>query len=659
MHSEWMKIYFLNDKSKHQPWQGSSQESLPLLSEACNQYHARTYQAMFPRRDVVDCIPTGKADSKTRERAKRVGTHMSWQLTVKDKGYKKNKDRLLLGQPLHGCYFTKTFYDPVKKTNITRNVRPVDLVMAYGTGPRDIEEIPVKSEIIYLPIDYCKYLKSKGYFVEEPRPYDFSEQTDPDETQDKVQGLNKPGTQDNNYARLIEQHRFLDLDNDGMREPYIVTLDATSQKVLRISIRYDTDETGKPVDDKQPVEYYTQYNFIENPDGSYGLGFGHLIGPINTAVNKLLRQHIDAATLATIGNTSGFINKQLSVKGGELEIQLGKFIKTESAVDDLQKGIFQFKFQPPGPAAQQMIELLMNRSDRLATVTEAVTGQTDKVMQPTAIMALLEQSQQLFSAVYERTLESWESELSKIYRLNRKFMDPHEYFSVLDVSGKVQPFEVTREDYADDLRVMPVADPQMTTMKQKLTKAQAEWQFIATNPIMMNNPNAGQCLYNASRRFLQAIGTEAIDEILPKPQGMSQPINDPVQENMGALLPMPYMPEPAMGQDHIHHLHVHFGLLNDPQYGATLSDEGRSIINSHIQAHIGMTYGLNEDGLHGMMPQVPMPEMQNGQGTPNPMAQGPNNPMGPQQPQGQVQPGPTAPPVGPGGFVGQTLPNQG
>lgn len=626
MHAEWMRIYFLRDKPKSAPWPDSSTESIPLLAEACNQFHARSYQAMFPGRDIIKAIPIGKSDAKSKERADRVGTHMSWQLMARDRNYKRNKDRLLLALPNHGSFFTKTYYDPVRKRNIVQNVRAIDLVLPYGVGPRDIEDIDRKSEIIWISLDKAKYLKSVGYFSAEPDPWNNSEIASPDKVHDEIQGINPPGYQNKNYARLIEQHRLLDLDDDGLREPYIVTLDTTSERVLRIAIRYDTDELGKPTDDKYPVEYYTQYNFMENPDGVYGLGLGHLIGPINTAVNKMLRQNIDAATLANVGNMSGLVSKSLSLKKGEIQIQLGKFITTESAVDDLSKGIFQFKFPGPQPTLPQMIELLMARSDRLATVTEAVSGQTEKVMQPTAIMALLEQSQQLFSAVYQRVLNSWENELTKIYRLNGKYLDPQEYFSVLDITGALKEVSVSREDYAADLQIQPIADPKMVTQRQKLAKADAEWQFLIQNPLVQQSP---MHIYNASKRYLKAIEADNIDEVLPKPEGMMPPVDDPVRENMGALLPIPMIPEPAPNQDHMHHLQVHTGLLNDPAYGSNLSDLGRQTLTEHIRATIALMYGQFEDGTGGMM---------NGQGSPRGMAPQPGNPMGAGPAQGQMVP---------------------
>jgi chaperonin GroES len=595
-HAKWLKLYYQKDVPANPPWQGSSNESIPMLAEACNQFHARAYPAMFPNRNVIQAIPVGKSDAAARERAERIGTHMSWQLMVQDKGYKRNKDRLLLGLPLDGSFFTKAYYDPIRKRNVVENVRASDLIVPYGVGPRDIEDIDRKTQIIYLSMNKCHILKELGYFSDVPDEYDWDENDEIDESLDDAQGVSRAGYSQTNTARIYECHTVLDLDGDNIAEPYIVTIDSISQKVLRLSVRYDTDEAGNPTNDKAPVEYFTAYNYLENPNGFYGLGQGHLIAQPNAAVNKLLRQTIDAGTLANIGNMSGFISQQLGgIAGGELEMTLGKFTKIPGSVDDIARGIFQFKFPGPQPALMDIAALLMQRSDRLATVTEALTGQTDKVIQPTALMALVEQGLTMFSTVYERVLNSWQMELDKLYRLNHKYLDPEEYFSVLDVTGEITNHAVDREDYAPDFQVMPVADPKNVSKQQKLAKAEAEWMFLSQNPLLMQSPKH---LYNASRRYLQAIESEGIDEVLPNPEKDILPrVDDPQAENAFLLSPEPMISLAYPDQDHMAHLESHMALLNDPVYGADLTDIAIAKLQEHISAHKMMLYGATESGL--------------------------------------------------------------
>ena len=602
MHADWLRLYFQKDRPINAPWEGSSEESIPMLAEACNQFHARAFQAMFPNQSIIKAVPTGKPDEKSKQRAERVGTHMSWQLMVKDKTYKKNKDRLLLSTPLHGSTFTKTYYCPLRKRNITENVRATDLVVPYGTGPRDLEDIERKTHIIWMPVNKAKKLHKTGFFIDAPEAWENPEQgekNEADQAHDDVMGLREAAYGDGTYVKILEQHRLWDLDDDEIAEPYIVWVDAASEKVLRVAIRYDTDEAGNPTDDKEPVEQFTHYPFLENPDGFYGLGFGHLIGQLNIAVNKLIRQTVDGGTLAGVGNMSGFVNKGISAKKGEVQLQLGKFITTESSVEDISRGIYQFKFPPPSPALTQIAELLMSRSDRLATVTEALTGQTDKVMQPTTILALIEQSLQVFSTVYERILGSWASELEKHFRLNRKHMDPEEFFGVLDITGALKEASAGREDYTDDLQIRPLADPKMSTERQKLAKSDAEWEFANSNPLIVNSP---MHYYQASIRRAEALGIEDPGELVPKPPVELPRVDDPAKENIGALSPEPMMPFVFPDQDHNLHIKVHQDLLDDDVFGMRLGPAGVQELQNHIQAHAAFLYGQTEnfDGLDRM-----------------------------------------------------------
>jgi len=635
-HAFWLKMYYQDDKPKNPPWEGSSSESLPLLAEGCTQFAARAYKAMFPSRNFIKAIPVGKDDSHSIERAKRVGAHMAWQCTVKDKLYKRGKDRLLLGVPLHGSVFTKSYYCPARKRNIVDNVRAIDLTVSYGVGPRELEDIERKTHIIRMSVNKTRILKEKGVFIDEGTPAVWDEaKNNIDRAHDQSHGLTEPGMIVYQPVVLLEQHRLLDLDDDGIEEPYVVTVDAATRKVLRIVVRYDTDELGNPTADKEPVEYFTHYPYMENPDGFYGLGLGHLISQPNASVNKLLRQFIDAATLANVGNNSGFMSQQLGgIEGREIQMKLGQFVKVPGSVEDLQKGIWVPKYPGPQVSMLQAIELLAARSDRLATVTEAITGQTDKVVQPTALLALIEQSLQVFSSVYERINEAWSNELSKLYRLNHKFLDPKEYFAVLDVAGELKQFTVAREDYAPDLQILPVADPKMATEQQRLTKANAEWQFLSTNPLVLNSP---QHLYNASRRYLEAMQSENIDEILPNPGNtMMMRIDDPGMENLLALQQTPMMPMAFPDQDHQMHLQLHMAELNNPV--SALSSLGRSLLMEHVKAHAVMMSGVMNQGMQ-----------MNGQANAQGLAPGADDPVG------AGRPGPEVPGAGmeDGSYAGQ------
>ena len=583
MHANWIKLYFLQDIPKSPPWPDSSTEGIPILAEAVNQFSARAYKALFPSKKFIKAVPTGKPDAKSKERAERVSNHMSWQLTVRDKSYIKNKSRLLHALPLHGSFFTKTYYSPYKQGPVIENVRPMDLVVPYGVGPRDLEDLERKTHIIYLSENKCKRLTEDGFFISDSTPIGMNElEWDPvTMAHDKAHGT--PPDDTRKYDQLcmkLEQHLLYDLDGDGIAEPYIATVDYQSRQLNRLSVRYDTDELGNPINDKEPIEYFTHYQFLDNPDGFYGLGFGHLLAPINTAVNKLLRQTIDAGTLSTIGNMSGFVDKKLSMPKDKLELTMGEFTAISNAGQDIKSGIFQFEFPGPNKALLDMLTILSQRADRLATVTEAVTGQTDKVQQPTALLALIEQSLQVFTSIYQRQIGSLGDELQKVFYLNGKHMSPEEYFSVQDDDGTVIGKQAFRDDYAPDMQVEPIADPQMSTERQKLARAEAEWNFLAQNQLVLQSPAH---YLNASRRFLKAIGSESIEEVLPSfdqgGEGMRE--DDPAKEGVIMVL-SDVAPRVFPEQDHMTHIQFHQDILDNIQ-GLSEAQIGR--VRKHLEAH--------------------------------------------------------------------------
>ena len=527
-HKKWVSLYYQTDVPiATGRWAGASNESVPILTEACNQFHTRMYSTLFANPRLVQPRPTGRKTQQDEERAERVGLHMTWQLTQKDRTYRRNKDKLLLQLPRSGCVFTKTFRDNARKMNMVQNVRAIDLVVPYGIGPRAIEDIENKTECIWTTLDRCKLLAKSGYLSEPPEPgrIPYDQLSAPELTEQEAQGQHfAPDTpEEERPVLLLESHRLVDLNGDGFREPYIVTVDPVGRKVLRIALRYEVDELGNPLgaadwyDDYKPVELYTTWNFLENPDGFYGLGMGHILGELNKAVNRLLRETIDAGSLANILNLSGFTSSNVNgPQGGPLEIELGKFKRLNVAADDLNK-VFK-TFQVPGPNASliQALELLLGRSDRLGLNTEAVTGQLERTLQPTTVLALLDESNKSFGSVNERVVEAWTDELQKIYRLNRMHMDPVEEFQVLDITGSMADQMVTRGDYELDLQILPTVDPQMQGDREKLQRAQITYQTLINEPLVNMDPT-GQARYQVIMQLLKALRVENIDQMLPNP----------------------------------------------------------------------------------------------------------------------------------------------
>lgn len=541
MHEFWLRLYMQTDYAlnadQERDW--GSTESVPILTEACDQFQSRTYKAFFPSDKFISAIPQQHTNDPIKrqmmfDRADRVGRHMSWQLGTQNKNYKRDKRALFLGTAIHGSFFTKTYFDAYKKKRAcVDNVRPTDLVINYTYGPKCIDDVRRKSHIIPITVGESQTLAAKGWLTQAAMANDGQSQTQYDTAVDESQGLT-PGSstlRSDRAATLIEQQFWLDLDDRGYPVPYLGTIDWPSGKLLRLVIDYEADPQGNPMKDYEQIQYYTHYKYMENPDGFYGLGLGHKIGDLNSAVNIGVRQMLDASTLATQGNCSGFISSRLCMDGeDDVTMTLGKFKKTPDNAGDISSGIKFMQFGGPNEAQMKLIEALDQRAQRMGATTDATTGSIDKNMQPTTVLAQIEQALEQFSSVQTALKDDFNDELAKIYRINAKHLPFVEYFMINDVSDVI-----TRQDYQEDMLVTAMFDPKFSTRAQKVAKAQAELDATLKNPLSQSRP---QVFDIAFRNYLEALECDNIDELIP-PTPLEQAVNaiQQAQQQQGQAAP--------------------------------------------------------------------------------------------------------------------------
>ena len=321
---------------------------------------------------------------------------------------------------------------------------------------------------------------------------------------------------------LLEQHTFLDLDEDGYAEPYIVTIESQSQKVLRIVPRFSP--AGVEVDDKgkiisiDPIQYYTKYDFIPNPDGGfYSIGFGRLLGPLNESSNTIINQLVDAGSLSNL--QSGFIGKGLRIKMGESRFSPGEWKAVNATGDDIKKSIFPLPVRDPSPVLFNLLDLLLKSGKELASVAEIFVGKMPGQNTPaTTTMATIEQGMKVFTAVYKRVYRSLAKEFQKLYVLNREYMNPEEYIDVLD-----QP--VQQSDYmGPENDVVPNADPTAVSTQEKQARVQAVMQLMQLGTI---NP------MEVTKMYLDAFEIPNAEKLINQPQ---PPQPDPKQQESQAKL---------------------------------------------------------------------------------------------------------------------------
>jgi chaperonin GroES len=466
---EWTKLALQVKETKTWPWVNASNVKYPLVSIASMQFNARAYPSLVPATsDVVKVEVIGKDPTGQKlEKAKRIGKYMSYQILNQMDGWEEDMDKLLLMLPIVGTVFKKTYYDSVKKQNVSELVLPKNLVVNYWA--KSLENAERISEMLDMSERRVKEKQMSGAFldVDLGEPVRLNEA----ESQTTVQDETTP------YS-IVEQHTYLDLDDDGYSEPYIVTFERFSKKVLRVVARFDESTIFIGADGKlqkiDPIQYYTKYGFIPNPEGGfYDIGFGLLLSPLNESVNTLINQLIDAGTLSNL--QSGFLGKGLKLKMGETRLQPGEWKTIQSNGDDLRKQIVPLPAKEPSAVLFQLMGTLVTSGKELASVAEIFVGKMPGQNTPaTTTMATIEQGMKVFTAVYKRVYRALRSEFKKIYTLNSVYLNPQQYAAVVDAPIDPADFDNTSYD------VCPGADPNTATQSEKLMKAQGLLELLPT-----------------------------------------------------------------------------------------------------------------------------------------------------------------------------------
>lgn len=505
-------------KEKQFPWPKAANVIWPLMTTASIQFAARAYPAIVQNRNVVKGVVIGSDDGEPQigqdgtplvqvapngqaqpvwkvppgikqTRADGIAQHMSWQLLDEMPEWEPETDTLLHVLPIVGCHFRKSYFDPQEQRNMSLCVWAKKLVINYKA--KSLETAPrITEELEFYPNEIETNFRSGIWLKQEFGPAKDAQDGDDDAPH-----------------QFLEQHRRLDLDEDGYAEPYIVTVHKDSHKVVRIVARYDADgiqfsqRTHKVVK-IEPIHYYTKYDFLPNPDGGiYGVGFGQLLRPLNEATNTTLNQLLDAGTLQNTGG--GFIGKGLSMNAGSIRFIMGEYKVVNVAGGTLRENIVPMQFPGPSSVLFQLLGMLIEAGKEVAAIKDILTGDTNGTTAntpATTTLALIEQGLKVFTAIYKRIHRALKSELNKLYDLNRKYGDEKSQYKVGDTWK-----EITRQDYVLGSGVEPVSDPTMVSDMQRLGRAQFLMQFA-------NDPFANGL--EIRKRIMQAANIDNIDKIL-------------------------------------------------------------------------------------------------------------------------------------------------
>lgn len=472
---------------KNYPFDNASNVKYPMIASACQQFAARAYGAIIKGKDVVKGkVLIEDPNNELQVVADRVGDHMSNQLLEEMPGWIDGLDVTLAQLPNVGAVFKKTYFSKIKRINVSEYISAKDLVIKYDA--KSMEEAPrITHPQSYTSNEVESFIRS-GQWREDAAGVFTDQDEDITDSYD-----------------YLEQHCWYDFDEDGYKEPYIVTIEKESGKVVKIVTRFDM--SGILTNDKdeivriKPVEFFTRYIFLQSPDGGiYGMGFGTLLGPINDAIDTILNQMIDAGTLHNTGG--GFISSRVKLgkkRAGSMPFRPNELKTVDVTTGSIRDGIFMLPTKEPSMVLFQLLGVIMDAGKELSSVTNLMTGESRGANEsPNTVLALIEQGTMVFTAIYKRIYRSLKDEFKKIYRLNTIYLTA-EY-----VTG---PQTATQEDYLNArVAIVPIADPTDATNMQRIAKAQALTQIQGLDPV------------EVQRRQLLALDIENIESLIPKQQ---------------------------------------------------------------------------------------------------------------------------------------------
>jgi chaperonin GroES len=520
-------------EEKSFPWPGASNVRFPLLTIAALQYHARAYPALVRGSFPVSCRVIGEdPDGQKTARAKRVSNHMSFQLMEEDTQWEDSTDKALIVQAIMGCSFKKTFHSSSLHHVRSELVMPKDLVIPYHA--KSLELAPRLTHVIGLSTDEVEERIRRGLFKrpDDPRdggvagedgvplPKNIPERGIIREIENEIDGV-QPGAVDEDTPMLfLEQHMWLDLDGDGLREPYIAFVRHDDGVLYRLVARFEKDKVEYNDNEEivriEPEHYFTKYEFIPAPDGSiYGMGFGMLLGATNESINTLINQLIDAGTMSNLGG--GFLARGVRVRGGEYSFRPQEWKRTDSNAADLKNGIFPLPIREPSNVLFQLLNLLIDWGSRIGMATDAATGQNPGQNQKVGTTeAVIEQGEKVFNGIYKRTYRAMKKEFRLVYRLNYLANPPTGKFDYSDESGQ-GGFALWTDYFESNKSIVPAADPSISSREKIMQRDMTVNQLAGTTP--------GFNRYAVVRRLLENMEVPGIDEIFPKPgsPGAQQP----------------------------------------------------------------------------------------------------------------------------------------
>ena len=561
-----LNLLGINYEDRSDPFLGASGVTHPLLSEATTQFQSQAYKEMLPSGGPVKTQILGVPTKETEDQSQRVKDFMNYQVTEVMEEYDQDTDQMLFYLPLTGSTFKKVYFDPTKQRAVSKFVPAEDLVVPYSAS--DIRTAERVTHMVRMSHNDIRKLQVAGVYKDvELSSTDGEDEGSIQETTDELQGLH-PNYSDDSYT-LLEVHvdldleGFEDMDNQGQPSgimlPYIVTIDQGSNKVLSVVRNYREQD---PL--KRKRQYFVHFKFLPG-FGFYGFGLLHTIGGLSRAATSILRQLIDAGTLSNL--PAGFKARGVRIRNDDEPLNPGEFRDIDVPGGDLKNSIIPLPYKEPSATLANLLGVVVDSGRRFAQVADAKISDVNSQAPVGTTVALIEQGSKIISSIHKRLHYAQKQEFRMLAEIFSENPMPYPY-SV----GSAQP-QIMQQDFDGRVDILPVSDPNIFSMSQRLTLAQTQLQLAQANPQIHNQ-------YEAYRRMYDALDVKNIDSILPPPQPPA-PV-DPATENANSMKGAPLQVFPQ--QDHEAHLVVHALFLSNMV--AQANPQGFLMLQSHVQEHV-------------------------------------------------------------------------
>ena len=555
--------------NRNEPFQGASGATHPVLAEAVTQFQALAYKELLPSDGPVRTQMLGVSSPVKEQQAQRVKDFMNYQLMDQMKEYEPEFDQMLFHLPLAGSTFKKVYYDDLLGRAVSKFIPADDLVVPYTATSLDDAESVI--HVIKISENDLRKQQVNGFYtdIELSEPSDV---TDADKVTDKereIEGVSKTARGEKLYT-LLECHVNLDLEGfedvgeDGepteIKLPYVVTIEEGSQKVLSVRRNFAPND---PL--KAKIQYFVHFKFLPGL-GFYGFGLIHMIGGLSRTATAALRQLLDAGTLSNL--PAGFKQRGVRVKDDATPIQPGEFKDVDTPGGNLKDAFVFLPYKEPSATLLQLMGIVVQAGQRFASIADMQVGDGNQQAAVGTTVALLERGSRVMSAIHKRLYVGLKSEFKLLSKVFATYLPPEYPY---DVVGGQKNVKVT--DFDDKVDVLPVADPNIFSMSQRISLAQTGLQLAMASPQIHN-------LYMAYRKMYEALGIKDIDRILPPPPP-TQP-KDPSLEHIDALGGKKFQAFP--GQDHRAHVtaHLNFMSLNLVRNNPTVMASIQKNILEHI-----------------------------------------------------------------------------